>query len=89
MVKAFRFPLPGYCDDEEDEDTAKGDEDGVDVDDDDDTDIFDHLPRHGRCYAHTLQLVVKDGLKDCSAHVRIVIAKASSIVSQGQFTLVL
>ena len=39
------------------------------------------FPKHSRCYAHTLQLVVKDGLGDCSPSLKSIVAKASNIVS--------
>ncbi|XP_053373931.1 zinc finger BED domain-containing protein 4-like [Mercenaria mercenaria] len=35
--------------------------------------------KHMRCYAHTLQLVVRDGLRDCSLNILKVIAKVSKI----------
>ena len=38
-----------------------------------------YLPSHDSCYAHTVQLVVKDGLKEADT-IKAVIAKASSIV---------
>lgn len=86
MIKAFS--LPGY---ESEPSEKKGaDTDSSDDDSDDDeikdscekeTFIADCLPTHSRCYAHSLQLVVKDGLKECSPHLKTIITKASNIVS--------
>ncbi|CAG2204101.1 unnamed protein product [Mytilus edulis] len=56
-------------------DTESEDDQSVDLH------LSDCLPKHARCFAHTLQLVVKDGLKDCSPHLKTVITKASNIVS--------
>ena len=57
MIKAFR--LPGFvvdeCDSESDLDD---DESDIDID----KNVFMYLPSHDSCYAHTVQLVVKDGL---------------------------
>jgi thiamine phosphate synthase YjbQ (UPF0047 family) len=39
------------------------------------------LPQHVRCYAHSLQLVVKDGLKECNSHLKQVVTKVSHIVN--------
>ncbi|XP_041371558.1 zinc finger BED domain-containing protein 4-like [Gigantopelta aegis] len=44
-------------------------------------DVFEFLPQHQPCFAHTLQLVVEDGIKETGS-LRKVIAKASAIVSQ-------
>jgi hypothetical protein len=38
------------------------------------------MPQHSACYAHTLQLVVKDGLKDAGNNLKTIIAKASTAV---------
>ena len=43
--------------------------------------MYDSIPFHLPCYAHTLQLVVKDGLKETNQHLRNWIAKLSQIVS--------
>ena len=43
--------------------------------------LTEYLPTHSRCYAHSLQLVVQDGLKDASQHLKNVIAKASNTVN--------
>ena len=71
MIKAFA--LPGFESDPQ--------EKGEDIDSDDDSDqeikdnceddmfINDCLPNHSRCSALSLQLVVKDGLKDSSPHL--------------------
>ena len=39
------------------------------MDSEDYTTEFEQLPSQGACYAHTLQLVVKDGLKDAGQHL--------------------
>ena len=38
------------------------------------------MPQHSACYAHTLQLVVKDGLKDAGNNLKTIIAKTSTVV---------
>ena len=58
MIKAFR--LPGFVVDECDQE-SESDDDESDVDID--NNVFMYLPSHDSCYAHTMQLVVKDGLK--------------------------
>lgn len=42
--------------------------------------LIEDIPKHGRCFAHTLQLVVKDGMKEVSPHLKTVIAKAANLV---------
>ena len=45
-----------------------------------DKDKHDCLPMHLPCFAHTLQLEIRDGLKEATQHLKTVIAKAASIV---------
>ena len=89
MVKAFR--LPGFeatvqVDDADSDEEADTDSDDYDSDDSEDSgdgaDLFDLLPesQHDPCFAHTLQLVVKDGMKEAT-YLRKVISKASTIVA--------
>ena len=86
MVKAFNFSIPGF----EMGSTASVDEsegyvnqlcDDTETSDDDCSDTFETLPKHTGCFAHTLQLVVRDGLNECGGHLKQIISKASSIVS--------
>ena len=42
--------------------------------------VFYFLPKHDGCFAHTLQLVVRDGMKE-AANLSKIICKASAIVS--------
>ena len=48
--------------------------------DDDCLDTFETLPKHTGCFAHTLQLVVRDGLSECGGHLKQIISNAFSIV---------
>ncbi|CAC5408450.1 unnamed protein product [Mytilus coruscus] len=80
MVKAFKTYLPGFEDTTDDGDSGNDKPEDIDCDDENE-DEFEHLSKHSRCYAHSLQLVIKDGLKDCTSHMCTVIAKASKIVN--------
>lgn len=83
IVKAFDFSLPGF--ELENTDSVCSDEDDDDCSDefkliDNDEIKSDCLPKHARCYAHTLQLVVNDGLRDCSSNLKSIIGKVSNVV---------
>ena len=79
MLKAFdKLPV---------EEVERGDDSESDEDEDQDFYIpvdsrekFYHIPQHISCFIHTLQLVVKDGLKDIGS-VSPIISKASKMVS--------
>ena len=83
MIKAFK--LPGYDEQQEEEfhlsemDSDDSDFEGFQSEPEDDT-IIHQLPEHNPCFAHALQLVVKDGLKDAQ-QITKVLGKASNIVS--------
>ena len=65
MLKAF--DLPGYSvleSDKSEEDLESDSEVDTDLDSTD-SDYFQFLPEHMSCFAHTLQLVVQDGLMSC------------------------
>lgn len=82
MSKAFQFSLPGFSCDAEEQTAQSDSEDENKESEFEPVDIDfpeDNLPKHGRYYAHTLQVVVKDGLKEASPHLRTVISKASTI----------
>lgn len=83
MIKAFR--LPGFDVELENEESDSDDDD--DVEDDENeilaanlSECMVYLPQHDSCFAHTIQLVVKDGFKNAKA-INKVLAKAASIVS--------
>ena len=71
MFKAFS--MPGFevlhDDDEEDED----------ANDEDIDNLLEHLPKHIPCFAHTLNLVVRDGFKNSSI-THNVLRKTASMV---------
>ena len=84
MMKAFS--LPGFVDDAENEDDGS-----ADLISDDETEpslscdvnmenVYDELQYHVPCFAHVLQLVVKDGLQQATG-ISKVLSKISSIVS--------
>lgn len=89
MVKAFS--LPGYVI-TNDLEVYEGEEDdkedleplAINIEDSDDvlchTDVIRFFPERVLCFSHTLQLVVKDGLKE-SGQLKTVISKASSLVA--------
>ena len=81
MVKAFK--LPGFQNEEDEEDDEEVEEDDSGTDDEVESGtVFDSLPaEHHGCFAHILQLVVKDGFKNASQIERIV-NKCSKIVSK-------
>lgn len=78
MISAFS--LPGFFD------TTSDTNDETDLEDDDlddvnDSELFEVLSiEHNSCFAHTLQLAVKDGLKE-AGQLNISLSKASKLVS--------
>ena len=63
MVKAFKLPDYNAYSHSDSDDTSDTDDSDTELDDDVPSDIFVHLPQHDSCFAHTVQLVVKDGIK--------------------------
>ena len=79
MIKAFS--LPGFPDESDDDDDDT--DDSLEISDPL-IDIYDDLHNeHIPCYAHTLQLVIKDGFKQ-AGNISKVLGKASAIVSHVQ-----
>ena len=83
VVKAFK--LPGFSkgnDDQPESELSSEDEDSID--DVEPVDIeeagLEFLPEHDTCFAHTLQLVVKDGFKEAGS-LNKVLVKAGKIVT--------
>ncbi|CAC5410303.1 unnamed protein product [Mytilus coruscus] len=70
LVKAFNFSVPGYTEDNVDGDFEQGT-----------IETENPFPQHKRCYAHSLQLVLKDVFEECGQTIQKVIAKVSKIVS--------
>lgn len=57
-----------------DSETGEDEEDALEFPD-------DNFPSLGCCYAHTIQLVVKDDLSETSQHLKGVVSKAANIVT--------
>ena len=76
------FTLPGYMEEEENSDVSDEEEDTTTSEVNSDYNYsFDVLPvQHHGCFAHSLQLVIKDGFKQGN-QVNRVISKCSKIVS--------
>ncbi|XP_060072674.1 zinc finger BED domain-containing protein 4-like [Ylistrum balloti] len=89
MTKAFDFPLPGFVDEQGMHSTTSDSEDEMDSTEDSqpeteldsDVDFGISVTKHHRCFAHTLQLVVKDGFKEISSSLNSVLAKVASVVN--------
>lgn len=75
MVRVFNFPIPRYDDPNEQVDLNNDDLD------EELTEIENPFPQHKRCYAHSLQLVIKDSFVECGKSIQKVIAKVSIMVS--------
>ncbi|KAJ8273908.1 hypothetical protein GJAV_G00106820 [Gymnothorax javanicus] len=81
IVKAFTLPGMEDLATSEDEDVEEEEEEEDDLQEQPLPDELKHLQaQRSPCFAHTLQLVVKDGLKEAAA-VQKVIKKVSKIVS--------
>ena len=91
VVKAFR--LPGF-DDTDDEEEILSDDDELDEEDEgilflneedsqESVCSYDYIVDHVPCFAHTLQLVVKDGFKEIGP-LRRVLQKVAKIVSHAR-----
>ena len=85
MVKEFSFPLPGFKDstivDGDDDDDNNDDDDELFSGENEDLKVEDLFPKHMQCYAHTLQLVVWDGLDDFNQNMKRIISKAIKITA--------
>ena len=94
MIKAFSLPRfeesatsdasmdsDNDTDNESDDDTTTDGDTTTDSSVIIDEDVLQCLPEHQSCFAHTMQLVVKDGMKDIGSSLQKVIAKASNIGS--------
>jgi hypothetical protein len=84
MTKAFRFDLPGFEDIDQDNDSDSADDsdsDGNQPESEISTVVYDYLPERNPCFAHTLQLAVKDGWDQAGPNLTRVMAKAAKIVS--------
>ena len=85
MLKAFpeSVSLPGFDIDDEDENEDDDDMAGCFDEEDEIDDLNDTslIPKRISCFAHTLQLCVKDGLASPSSIVTKVIAKAAKVVN--------
>lgn len=79
MKKALQFSLPGLPSkveakredsnsEKSDSETDEHEKDALEIPD-------DNVPTLGHCYAHTIQLVVKDGLSETSQHLKGVFQK--------------
>lgn len=75
MMKTF-VSLLGYTEPVLSTDSSDDDCDN-DSEEDVDKDKHDCLPMNLPCFAHTLQLVIRDGLKEARQHLNTVIAKAA------------
>ena len=83
MLKAFSLPGFEDCHDNTDEGDDSDNEDGADDTDtepEEDPTMYAYIQQHLSCFAHTLQLVIKDGFKQAGA-INKVLAKASAIVA--------
>ncbi|CAG2221537.1 unnamed protein product [Mytilus edulis] len=77
LNKAVGFdyiPAENSSDDDDNEDTD-------DISRSDRQEHFDHLSNRFLCYAHSLQLVVRDGIQQTNQHLKNVVLKASQIIS--------
>ena len=82
MLKTFEMPIPGYSFETVHSEDSSDDEDDENTNDNPDTqEHFDHLSFHLPCYAHTLQLVVRDGINKENQHLKNVVSKASQIIN--------
>lgn len=77
IKKAFALPLPGY---EEDNLEDSSDEDEEDVQPESVGSLDGYSFEHHPCFAHTLQLVIKDGLKK-AGQITSVIKRCVKLVS--------
>lgn len=91
MIKAFSLPFFESPESTSEADSDSDSEDGFGETDELETesnellysDITDYGCKHVRCFAHTLQLVIKDGFKQVGS-IGKVVSKASAIVSHAK-----
>lgn len=86
MMKAFTFPGVQLLH-QSDPESESGSDSETDLESDEaasDTELEEtllrYLPQHDACFAHTLQLVVKDGMKEIGS-LHTLMSKVSSLVS--------